>query len=250
MRTRLRNTGDLAQREWFSSIRSPVPDVTYPQMSSRQTILSRVCGGVCVTSRKGFRLDELIYWHRIYTTRDYRQYSAITELHNLQFTVTYALGFSVFISRILATDSIIISLSLQISHELFFAQPNSFLAIILPTANSIQFLCSQAHIPAGWRLETRLFSAELFFIATLHGPRREHNLFIIGKACLHRRCIAAEVTRLWLAYSLQRECVYRVVTQPCTCILTSLFRLWGVMSQYPDYVTYLHNTYNCVCWRD
>jgi hypothetical protein len=31
-------------------------------------------------------------------------YSAIADLHTLQFTVTQALGFSVFISRIPATD--------------------------------------------------------------------------------------------------------------------------------------------------
>jgi hypothetical protein len=31
-------------------------------------------------------------------------YSAITVLHTLQFTVTHALGFSVFISLILVTD--------------------------------------------------------------------------------------------------------------------------------------------------
>jgi hypothetical protein len=29
------------------------------------------------------------------------------------------------------------------------------------TANSIQFLCTQAHIPAGWRLETRLHSTRV-----------------------------------------------------------------------------------------
>jgi hypothetical protein len=45
--------------------------------------------------------------------------------HPLQFAVTYALGFSVF------TSSITVSLSLQITHELFPSQPNSFLAIIL-----------------------------------------------------------------------------------------------------------------------
>jgi hypothetical protein len=31
-------------------------------------------------------------------------YSAIADLHTLQFTVTHALGFSAFTSRILATD--------------------------------------------------------------------------------------------------------------------------------------------------
>jgi hypothetical protein len=35
---------------------------------------------------------------------NYNQYSAIADLHILQFTVTHALEFSVFISRILATE--------------------------------------------------------------------------------------------------------------------------------------------------
>jgi hypothetical protein len=39
-----------------------------------------------------------------FTTRNYRQYSAIAILHTLLFTVTQPLGFSVFTSRILATD--------------------------------------------------------------------------------------------------------------------------------------------------
>jgi hypothetical protein len=54
-----------------------------------------------------------------------------------------------------------VSLSLQITHEVFFAPPNSFLAIILQLPT--QFLCSQAHIPVGWRLETRLNSSQLNF---------------------------------------------------------------------------------------
>jgi hypothetical protein len=40
----------------------------------------------------------------IHTTQDYRYYSANADLHTLQFAVTHTLGFSVFISRILATD--------------------------------------------------------------------------------------------------------------------------------------------------
>jgi hypothetical protein len=59
----------------------------------------------------------------------------------------------VFTSRILATDFITVLLSLKITHEHLFSQPNSFLATIL---DSIQFLCSQVHIPAGWRFETRI----------------------------------------------------------------------------------------------
>jgi hypothetical protein len=60
-----------------------------------------------------------------------RNYGAVADLHTLRFTVTHALGYSVFTSRILATDFITVSLSLRITHEGFFAPPNSFLAIIL-----------------------------------------------------------------------------------------------------------------------
>jgi hypothetical protein len=41
---------------------------------------------------------------------NYNQYGAITDLHNLQFTVTHALGFSVFTSRTLATELKTVSL--------------------------------------------------------------------------------------------------------------------------------------------
>jgi hypothetical protein len=64
-------------------------------------ILSRVG----MTYKTGFGLDDWIYSALyIHTFRDYRQYSAVAILHTLQFTVTHALGFSVFTSRILATD--------------------------------------------------------------------------------------------------------------------------------------------------
>jgi hypothetical protein len=52
-------------------------------------------------------------------------YSAIA----LQCTVAHTLGFSAFTSRILATE--FVTQSLQITHEFFFSQSNSFLAFIL-----------------------------------------------------------------------------------------------------------------------
>jgi hypothetical protein len=66
-----------------------------------------------------------------------RDYSAIADLHTLQFTVTHThthtLGFSVFTSRFLSTDfnTVIIYQSHCncSTHEVFLAQPNSFLAI-------------------------------------------------------------------------------------------------------------------------
>jgi hypothetical protein len=53
--------------------------------------------------------------------------------------------------------------------------------------DSVQFFCPQAHILAGWRLETRpyFFLTELFFIIIFHGPRRKHSVSIAGKTCLH-----------------------------------------------------------------
>jgi hypothetical protein len=83
------------------------------------------------------------------------KYSAIADLHTLQFTVTNTPGFSVFTSRILATDFMTVSVSHKITHEIF-SQPNSFLAINLqlpiPKTRLSQLLCSLAHILAGWRL--------------------------------------------------------------------------------------------------
>jgi hypothetical protein len=94
-----------------------------------------------------------------------------------------------------------VSLSLQITHEVFYSQPNYFLAIILqlPTqfSSSAPKLTSRQ---AGVSKLDWLFSTELFFIATLHGSRRKHRLSIVGKACVQRCCIPMEVTRLLLAY--------------------------------------------------
>jgi hypothetical protein len=59
----------------------------------------------CVTYKIGFGLNDSIYCTLYsHTTQDYRQYSPIAILHTFQFTVTYALEFSVFTSRILPTD--------------------------------------------------------------------------------------------------------------------------------------------------
>jgi hypothetical protein len=84
----------------------------------------------------------------------------------------------------------------------------------------------------GWTL--LLPASKLFFITTLHGPRRKHSHSIVGKACLQCRYIATEVTRLF-AYSLPLECGCRVVAWQWTSILTSLYRLSGVISQYFRY---------------
>jgi hypothetical protein len=74
-------------------------------------------------------LDRMIEFNAPYTftTRDYRQYSAIADLHTLQFTAAHTLGFTVFL--VVSSQRIYNSLSLQITHEAFFSQPNSFVSI-------------------------------------------------------------------------------------------------------------------------
>jgi hypothetical protein len=124
---------------------------------------SVTCKGVYVTYKTGFvSIDTLCTVLGITGN-----YSAIPILLNSQFTATHALGFSVFISRILATD-------LPQSHCYFKSHMKSslhhlipFLALIprLPIRrlDSIQFLCSKAHILAGWRLEARPFTSLLCY---------------------------------------------------------------------------------------
>jgi hypothetical protein len=54
---------------------------------------------VGVTYKTGSGLDDWIYWHLMHTPREYRQYSAIVDLHTLQSTVThYGSQFSLAVS--------------------------------------------------------------------------------------------------------------------------------------------------------
>jgi hypothetical protein len=78
-----------------------------------------------------------------------------------------------------------VSLSLQITHEAFFAPPNLFLTIILQLPipksrlNSVPSL-STGRLGSRIRLLSRLLllhTVELFLITTLHGPRRRHDLY-------------------------------------------------------------------------
>jgi hypothetical protein len=124
--------------------------------------------------------------------------------------------------------------SSYLSLILFLPSSQLFCQLPPPETLSVQFLCSQAHIVARWRLETQLTQMIFFvlFIPSRHGARRKHGLSIVEKACLRSRCIAVEVIRFLLAYLLPRECVYQVVAQQWMSPLVSLFRLSGVMSQH------------------
>jgi hypothetical protein len=78
-------------------------------------------------------------------------------------------------------------------------------------------VCSQAHILAGWRLESRLFSTELFFITTLHELRRKHSLSFVSKAYLQRRCIETEVIDCCLRIRCRGMCL------PSRCLAMNIY---------------------------
>jgi hypothetical protein len=143
--------------------------------------------------------------------------------------------------------------------ESSFRSLTPFFAIILQLPIPKTRLHSIPLLPSSYpgRLESRnstlhstrlhsmllLPASELFLITTLHGPRRKHSLYIVGNVCLQRRRIATIVILLLLVYSLPQECVYRVVAYQWTSILTSLFQLSGVMSQY-IFLQYRHTGIN------
>jgi hypothetical protein len=182
-----------------------------------------------VTYKTSFGLDDWIYCTLyIHTTRDYRQYSTIIVVHTFQFTVTHALGFSVFISRILATDLSQTRCHFRSHLESSLHQLISFLALILrlqiPKTRLIQFICSQAHILPGWYLEARpLISDSTALSATLCSvasftmsfcnpsarTTQKTHPFIFKEACLLVRYLSVDV--LLLHTYVSRECVYGVV---------------------------------------
>jgi hypothetical protein len=85
-------------------------------------------------------------------------------------------------SLVVSWQRIYNSLTVNSNHEVFFAPPNSFLAIILQLTipktrlNSVPLFPSSYPCRLAFRIST-LFSAELFFITTLHRPRRKHSLY-------------------------------------------------------------------------
>jgi hypothetical protein len=102
-----------------------------------------------VTYKVDFGLNDWIYWHLIHTTRNYRQCSAIADLHTLYSSPLHThldSQSSLVVSR---QRIITVSISLQITHEVFFSQPNSFLVIILqlPIQFNSKLLYRQAGVP-------------------------------------------------------------------------------------------------------
>jgi hypothetical protein len=70
---------------------------------AKSLVIIVVCIARCMTYKTGFGLDGWIYC-TLCITRDCRQYSAIADIYTSHFAVTHSLGFSLFTSRVLATD--------------------------------------------------------------------------------------------------------------------------------------------------
>jgi hypothetical protein len=110
-----------------------------------------------VTYKTGFVLEDWIYWRYTFTVRDY------TQLQRYRYSAHCTLGFSVFTSRILAVDLSHSFCNFKSHMKPSFHSLIPFLPIFCSSQfrrlDSVQFFCSHAHIPADWRLETRLFAS-------------------------------------------------------------------------------------------
>jgi hypothetical protein len=144
-------------------------------------------------------------------------------------------------------------MSFQITHEVSFASPNSFLAIILQlpipktrlNSTSIQFQCSQAHILvedgvsklSSTRLDSTQINSTLLYNRFARTTQK-HSLCIVGKAIVACVFVAAGI------------CFFQVVAYQWTSILTSLFRLSGVISEYKTIaVPYIELQILFICFR-
>jgi hypothetical protein len=165
-------------------------------------ILSQV-GGCAWLIRRGL---EWIYWLLIHSTRDYSA-TAIFTLYSSPLHTQYVSSQS---SLVVSWQRFYNSLTVTSNHTWSLLFPSCHYSATANSEESIRF--NSIHLlPSSYsgRLESRNSkgSSELFFITTSKAQRRKHSFSIVGKACLQRRCITAEVTRLLLAYSLLRKCV-------------------------------------------
>jgi hypothetical protein len=179
-----------------------------------------------ISYNTGFELGNWICWHLIPSTRDYGQYSAIADLHTLQFTVTHALGFSVFTAHIVTTYFMTVSLSIQITHKVFFPQPNSFLSIILQMPTQFS---SSVPISYPGRLGSRN-SIQFFSKSKLCYDRRS-----VGQSVLVSSTHLGLMTRYWLLFDIYRLVLRRAPSltrgRVCRCSWNLLYNHFTLPTQ-------------------
>jgi hypothetical protein len=144
----------------------------------------------------------------MFGTRNNRQYRAIAILHTFQFIVTHALGFSVFTSRILATD-------LSQTHCNFKSQVKSSCHSLI---RFLLFLLSHFRVRST-ELDPILFLLDYFtsrllvsyyFVASSLSLYNSSERTPLYTPCLLVRYLAMDV--LFSRALVLRECVYRAVT--------------------------------------
>jgi hypothetical protein len=159
----------------------------------------------CVTYKMDFGLDDWIYCPLyIHTTRDYRQYSAITFLHTFQFTVAHALGFSVFASRILATG-------LSQTHCHNNSHMKSFCNSLIPF---LPFLLNHLRLPSrhnslDYCSVLPCTPSHLLTVPSSARTPQKTPSCIVKNACLLVRYVAMDI--LLSRARVLREYVYRLV---------------------------------------
>jgi hypothetical protein len=157
---------------------------------------------VGVTYRRGFWLDNWIYWHLIQNTRNYRQLQR--SRWSTHFTVhryTRARILSLHLSYP-GNGIIIVSLSLRNTHGIFFSQPNFFLCNYSEIANSedsTQFNSSAPKL-ISWQVGvSKLNSSRHYYCSLL--PNTFYNHFarttqkttsVVMIACFLIRCLAVD----------------------------------------------------------
>jgi hypothetical protein len=121
-------------------------------------------------------------------------YSAIADLHNLQFTVIHALGFSVFTSRLLATDLKTETSNLnhyEVSYNFLWNHPgtselNSKISPGLPSRQS------ESEILYDWRFTTNQLALAL-------SPLRLTARYLFHlNTCGHSPYVTSSLTRGWV----------------------------------------------------
>jgi hypothetical protein len=156
-------------------------------------------------------LDDWIYCTLYtHTLRDYRQYSAIAILHTFQFTVSQALGLSVFISRILAIDLSQSHCNFNSHmkpswHSLIPFLPFLFNYLRLPSPELDQILSLAAWDPrfieSKW---TNRKHREGVSTAPLHSSR---SYSIAAGMCLPSRCLAMDMHATVCMYVMYVETI-------------------------------------------
>jgi hypothetical protein len=139
-------------------------------------------------------------------------------IRTFPFTASHTLGFSVFSSRILATD-------LPQSHTATSNHTWSFLGSLI---SFLPFLLNRLRLPSSevdpilFRLlfctpTTASFGTRLPYTTatTLNGPHGKQSLYIVDETCLRRRCLAIAVLLFRIFASagmcLARRCLTMVI---------------------------------------